>query len=196
MMILDANKLADALRMMNKGVKTVLVEHDGSSDLREAAAFYAALINGINACDQYESMYNYHPMSEYRIPSSLIQFVYPRSIKFDVTKIRYKDLLVRPKPPMITVTLADIEWANNVYAKNIKEAKVETKPVTDGRVDRNLSDMLEQIEVEGKVYYTVEDSFLYAVIPEVASIIGDSEFSKDVAEVEELFYKTFARKNS
>jgi len=196
MLVLNVSKITDALRMMNKGVKTVLIEHDGSSDLKEAAAIYANLFNGINSLDQYEVSYNYRDMSDYRVPVAMLQFVYPRSIKFDVSKVRFKDLLIRPEPPTMLVDLAELEFANNVYAKNIKEAKVETKPITDARIDKNLSDMIDKIRVGDKAYYTVEDAFLYPVVEDVSKVIGEDEFSKDVQEVENLFFKTFARKNS
>jgi hypothetical protein len=135
-------------------------------------------------------------MSDYRVPVAMLQFVYPRSIKFDVSKVRFKDLLIRPEPPTMLVDLAELEFANNVYAKNIKEAKVETKPITDARIDKNLSDMIDKIRVGDKAYYTVEDAFLYPVVEDVSKVIGEDEFSKDVQEVENLFFKTFARKNS
>lgn len=200
MMVLSAAKLAEALRMMNKGVKSVLLpktdKKDGPTDLTEAANIYAQCINGVNSLDQYEIIYNNRDISEYRIPKSLLQFVYPRSIKFDVSKIRYKDLLIRPKHPTMVINLSELEYANNVYAKNLKETKVETVPITDARIDRNLADMIDSIQIKDKALYSVEDQFLYPVIDEVASVIGEGEFSKDVAEVEELFYKTFARKNS
>lgn len=199
MMILNAAKLAEALRMMNRGVKAVLQPINGEkqvTDLTEAARIYVELINGINSLSQYEVCYNGRNMSEYRVPSSLLQFVYPRSIKFDASKVRYTDLLVRPKPSTMLINLDELEYANNVYAKNIKEVKVDTFPVTDVRVDKSLMDYLDKVEVNGKAYYTVEDSFLYPVIKEVSMIIGEGEFSKDVSEVEELFYRTFARKNS
>lgn len=196
MLVLNVSKITDALRMMNKGVKTVLIEHDGSSDLKEAAAIYANLFNGINSLDQYEVSYNYRDMSDYRVPAAMLQFVYPRSIKFDVSKVRFKDLLIRPEPPTMLIDLAELEFANNVYAKNIKEAKVETKPITDARIDKNLSDMIDKIRVGDKAYYTVEDAFLYPVVEDVSKVIGEDEFSKDVQEVENLFFKTFARKNS
>jgi hypothetical protein len=196
MLVLNVSKITDALRMMNKGVKTVLIEHDGSSDLKEAAAIYANLFNGINSLDQYEVSYNYRDMSDYRVPVAMLQFVYPRSIKFDVSKVRFKDLLIRPEPPTMLIDLAELEFANNVYAKNIKEAKVETKPITDARIDKNLSDMIDKIRVGDKAYYTVEDAFLYPVVEDVSKVIGEDEFSKDVQEVENLFFKTFARKNS
>lgn len=196
MLVLNVSKITDALRMMNKGVKTVLIEHDGSSDLKEAAAIYANLFNGINSLDQYEVSYNYRDMSDYRVPVAMLQFVYPRSIKFDVSKVRFKDLLIRPEPPTMLIDLAELEFANNVYAKNIKEAKVETKPITDARIDKNLSDMIDKIRIGDKAYYTVEDAFLYPVVEDVSKVIGEDEFSKDVQEVENLFFKTFARKNS
>lgn len=196
MLVLNVSKITDALRMMNKGVKTVLIEHDGSSDLKEAAAIYANLFNGINSLDQYEVSYNYRDMSDYKVPVAMLQFIYPRSIKFDVSKVRFKDLLIRPEPPTMLIDLADLEFANNVYAKNIKEAKVETKPITDARIDKNLSDMIDKIRVGDKAYYTVEDAFLYPVVEDVSKVIGEDEFSKDVQEVENLFFKTFARKNS
>lgn len=196
MLVLNVSKITDALRMMNKGVKTVLIEHDGSSDLKEAAAIYANLFNGINSLDQYEVSYNYRDMSDYRVPVAMLQFVYPRSIKFDVSKVRFRDLLIRPEAPTMLIDLAELEFANNVYAKNIKEAKVETKPITDARVDKNLSDMIDKIRVGDRAYYTVEDAFLYPVVEDVSKVIGEDEFSKDVREVENLFFKTFARKNS
>lgn len=196
MMELDVKKFTNALKMMNKGVKAVLQETEGVSTLDEAVRTYAWLINGINALDQYEISYNSIPLSQIRIPAPLLQFVFPQSVKLVAGKSNYRDLVVRPNPQTALVTLGELEVANNIFAKNLKESKVETKPVTDVRVDRSLLDMLDIVSVNGKCLITAEDAYLIPVEECVALTVGVNEFVKDATEVEDLFFKTFARKNS